>query len=72
MASHITRIAIGTINDVNRRFETIVSYRPGTVHALLNGQWLDFDQWSELGGNEILMTDAPRVGDVLQIQFIPV
>jgi hypothetical protein len=68
-------VAVGPIDGVNVAFTVSVPYRAGSVAVFLNGQLKrkDFvDGWVETSpvGGIVTLTEAPRVGDVVQVFFI--
>ena len=72
MADKITRPAIGRVNGVNRRFKTPYTFRPGTAHPLLNGLWYKVGCWTERSSLEIELDIAPKIGDEVSIEFVPI
>jgi hypothetical protein len=57
---------------VTTSFHTSKPYKPGSVSVWLNGIKIlsEFeDGFTEAGGTEILMKEAPWVGDSLQAEF---
>jgi hypothetical protein len=74
MPKALVATAIGTVDGVNRDFQTGAPYLLGSTVVFLNGMALrrDWDNgWVELGSDKIRMNEAPITGDALQIYFRP-
>jgi hypothetical protein len=62
---------IGTVDGVNKVFNTTYSYTATKTYPYKNGQQLIApDDYAESDDKEITLTFAPKVGDVLFIQYI--
>lgn len=62
---------IGVIDGTNTVFKTTYSYQPGRIYPYKNGQQLKSPaDFVESADKEITLTFAPRVGDVLFVQYI--
>jgi hypothetical protein len=64
----------GSTNGTNRLFVTAADYKPGSVRVHLNGLLLRkdlTDGWAELGAKRIRLNEAPHVGDVVRVYYIP-
>lgn len=65
----------GAVNGVNKIYYVSADYVPGTVRVFINGQVkapeLE-DGHTELGGRKINIKEAPRIGDVVRIYYIPI
>lgn len=75
MSDSVYEKAIGTIDGVNRDFQTSVAYHPGTVTAFLDGQHIgtisDDDQGViELGGKDVRLGFAPHDLAVLHLRYL--
>jgi len=65
----------GAINGTNRIFYVSSDYRTGTPRVWLNGLLLvkhGIDGWVEMGGKKLQLHEAPRVGDTLQVYYMPI
>jgi len=63
----------GTVNGVNRVFQTAKKYRAGTLVVFRNGQSLVEDRdngWEELGNQLFRMDIAPITDDVVGAYYI--
>lgn len=71
----VIQVATGSIDGLNVEFFTQAPYFPGSVKVFLNGQLktktLD-DGWVENGGQKVTLNESPKVGDVVQVYYIPV
>jgi len=68
-------VASGPINGANKKFATVELFVPGSLVVLLNGVALEGtldNGWTETGGNEFTVKEAPIVGDVIQAFYRPV
>lgn len=62
---------IGTVDGVNKVFNTTYSYQATKTYPYKNGQQLvSPEDYTESADKEITLTFAPKVGDVLFIQYI--
>ena len=61
-------VALGPVDGFNADFSTTVPYTLGTLAVLLNGQLLNPTQFTPTssGAGTFRMTEAPRVGDIVQ------
>ncbi|MFA6887278.1 MAG: hypothetical protein WCQ65_09950 [Fermentimonas sp.] len=56
----------GTKDNNNKTFTTPRAYKPGKINIILNGQFLDSDDFEETGDNEItLIWISPKSWDKL-------
>lgn len=65
--------AFGPINGSNKRFETLSSYRPGSLRVWINGVLLyrDFeDGFTEGGGKTFHMKEAPLSESTVRVFYI--
>jgi len=75
MSFPIFEIPSGSIDGVNRIFYVSTDYRPGTTQVWLNGLMQGRhgqDGWKEMGGKKLQLHEAPRLGDVLQVNYTPI
>jgi len=71
----IIEVPSGSINGLNKLFETSTPYQSGSVMVFLNGQLKrqDFDDgWVELGGKAFEMKEPPETEDALLVYFTPI
>lgn len=62
---------IGTIDGTNKVFNTTYSYQTDRTYLYKNGQQLaSGSDYIESDDKELTLTFAPRVGDVLFVQYI--
>lgn len=72
MPNPVFEVAVGTIDGMNRDFETSVDYLPGSLRVWTNGllRREDFDDgFDETGPKNFQMNEAPVDGDVIQVFF---
>jgi hypothetical protein len=65
MAYHLKSV-IGVVDGSNRRFSTPQEYFSGTLAPFVNGfalSGISPTGWTELGGTEFELEEAPLVGD---------
>lgn len=66
--------ATGNVDGVNRVFQSVGPYVPGSTVVFLNGIALrkDWDNgWVELGSDKVRLNEAPIPGDEVQVYFRP-
>jgi hypothetical protein len=61
-------LASGLINNTNTVFTTSFVFVPETVEIYINGLRQRPSNYVLSGGNTITFTDAPRVGDIIEVQ----
>lgn len=67
------QVAVGSVDGVNKLFETSVDYETGTLAVFRNGTLLERSAdngWAELGGNEFEMKVAPLTKDVIHVFYM--
>jgi len=64
------RALAGTTDGLNKVFTTPTEFQAGSFRLVLNGQLYEpadpIFGWTETGTNQVVLTTAPRAGDVLQ------
>lgn len=73
--SPLFEVAIGATDGFNRLFSVTQDYKADSPRVWLNGlmQRKDaIDGWVELGNKKVLLNEAPHVGDVVQIYYVPI
>lgn len=69
-------LAGGAVDGVNRDFTVAADYRSGSVLVLVNGLARErtntADGWVELPPRTIRLHEAPRTGEVVQVQYAPI
>lgn len=63
----------GSLNGVNKTFQTSVVYRPGSLRVWRNGMLNEgglADGWVELSGNQFQMNEAPVFDDILRVYYL--
>ena len=66
---------VGAINGVNKTFFVAADYLPGSTRVYLNGVLLLptlQNGHTELGGRKINLKEAPEMGDVVRVYYIPI
>lgn len=67
------RALAGTVNGINKIFTTPTEYQAGSLRVIWNGQVYEPDDdvfgWTETGSNQITLTTAPKMDDVLQAYY---
>ena len=62
----------GAVNGSNLLFTTSSPYEAGSVQVYINGQLKEpslVDGWVELGGMLIQLSEAPKTGDIVRVQY---
>ncbi len=68
-------VASGAVDGFNRLFTVSMDYQADSPRVWLNGllhRKDGDDGWAELGGKNLLLDEAPRTGDTVQVYYSPI
>jgi hypothetical protein len=71
----VIEIAVGLVDGINNLFQTTNPYIFGSTQVFINGLItvpLNADGWVEVPPSVIILNEAPRVGDVVQVYYLAV
>lgn len=71
MAQFIIEDAVGVPDGLLRIFRASAQFRIGSAQVFLNGDAIHPSCFSEISPNEVELVDPPRVGDDVDIGFMP-
>jgi len=60
------------VDGVNTLFTTSLPYEAGSLQVYINGQLKEpslVDGWVEMGGVNVTLSEAPKTGDIVRVQY---
>jgi hypothetical protein len=75
MTGPVIEVATGLVDGVNTLFQTTNPYLTGSTRVFIDGLTtvaINADGWSEVPPSVIVLKEAPRVGDVVQVYYLAV
>jgi hypothetical protein len=71
----VIEVATGAVDGINNLFQTTNPFFPGSVQVFINGLITKADNadgWAEVPPSVVILSEAPRAGDVVQVYYLSV